>query len=116
MKQLPTEFTEKGYRYKQERRGDHCSLYRQQWHEEGSIAWEVVIPQIRKQTFLDGKWQPCEPYEGYPSTSQWGDQAWTFADIERAVAKFHEVNENRAQSINSRAKNASSGPGGVKTA
>jgi hypothetical protein len=99
MKKLLLEFPEGGYMLKQERRSEKCAIYTQTWGKNGSVVWEVVIPQIHTQAFTDGKWQPCEPYEGYPSPKQWGDQAWTFLDLESAIRTYRNIDQDGPQTL-----------------
>jgi hypothetical protein len=54
----------------------------------------VIVAKPHPEYYLGTKKiEACdEPQECYPSTKQWGGQAWTFQSIEAAVTKFDELN------------------------
>jgi len=96
MKQLPEVFIHDGFEYKQVRRNEYAAIYRQHWlrsKTDRHDCYEVVIPQIgkKRRNPETQKWEPCDPYEHYPSSAQWGDDGWTLTTEDRANQKFEEV-------------------------
>jgi hypothetical protein len=97
MTPLPEQFTYDGFTFTQERRSARAAIYRQQWNgkPDASIAYEVVVPQIRRKRYGKNGWEDCEPYEGYPSSEQWGTAGWTYTDLDRAVEKFLSLSQRQ---------------------
>jgi len=90
MKGLPDKFIKGGFTFTLERRSEHAAIYRQQWNgiDDGSVAYEVIRPQIGRNRLVDGEWREGEPYERYPSSESWGDHGWTFINFDEALAKM----------------------------
>ncbi len=88
---LPSEFERFGFSFRQVHRTPVGAVYEVRLGELGSIAYEVVRPNISKQRNVEGTWTPCSPYEAYPSSEQWGSRGWTFVSKDDALEKCETI-------------------------
>jgi hypothetical protein len=76
VKPLATEFTAKGWSFRQIERKEHAAIYRR----ERECAWDYEVIVVRQH---DGHIWPngdiTPPGERYPPDSQWGILGWTFS-------------------------------------
>ena len=94
MKPLATEFSSKGWTFRQVARKENAAIYRRERECGGGAEnFEVIV--VRRHAahvWPNGKFTP--PGEGYPPDSQWGILAWTFSSASHrnpakaAKAKF----------------------------
>jgi hypothetical protein len=97
MKTLETEFTHKGYRYRQISRDGDVAVFSQQWGEKGSTAYETVIVQSHNGREIQGVHIPATEF--YPSAGQWGQKGWTFTDRDSALKKAAALTQARKSAI-----------------
>ncbi len=91
MKILATEFSSKGFTYRQISRDGDVAVYEQRWGRNGSAAYETVIVQRHNGREIAGAYIP--PAEFMPSSSQWGVKGWTFTDKDGALQKALELSK-----------------------
>lgn len=94
LKPLATEFTAKGWSFRQVARKEHAAIYRRE-RQECAGVWDFEVVVVRRHDghiWPNGNFTP--PGETYPSSEQWGSLAWTFSSAthrnpaEAAKAKF----------------------------
>lgn len=95
VKPLPETFTRNRYQFEQLYRTDSTAIYIQ--HINGrQKAFEVVVITVadRKVVKVNGHvtWDPCPPYECYPSSEAWGTLGWTYTTEADARAKYDLLN------------------------
>ncbi len=92
MKELKATFDQSGYSFRQINREGDIAIFEKRWIEGGedsSISFEVIRVQKRSGREMFGQFIPA--HEAYPSSEQWGEQAWTLTDRDRAFAKAAEL-------------------------
>ena len=87
-KPLPKEFRRDGFNYRQIAREGDAAIYEQRWTgcAEPSVCYEVI--RIRRRDGFQISEKVIEPYEVYPNSDAWGVDGFTFADCNKAWAKF----------------------------
>lgn len=114
MKKLKTRLRVAGWDLEQVARSEHYAVYRQSKKSSNNHAWEVVAIHVappHPEYYLGtNKIDACsEPQECYPSTNQWGGQAWTCTSLDRAMQKFRQLNET-CGGVGRRASSGNSAP------
>jgi len=97
VKTLETEFSFKGFNYRQISRDGDVAVYEQRWGRNGSVAYETIIVQSHNGREIAGKQIP--PSEFFPSTSSWGVKGWSFTDRELALAKANALTQDRKSAV-----------------
>jgi hypothetical protein len=96
MKPLSEKFTRFGQQFEQICRTPAVAIYRRQLNGRQK-SYEVIVIRVadRRLENRDGKavFLPCEPYECYPSTEQWGSCGWTYTTEDDARAKYDLLND-----------------------
>ena len=90
-KSLPTEFTSKGFIFKQIRREGDIAIYKR-WgvkHNEKSAHFEVF--EIQKYPEREMCGVKIEAKEAVPSSELWGKKGFTCLDLDIAEKKFEEL-------------------------
>lgn len=78
MKPLATEFSSKGWSFRQVARKEHAAIYRRERECGGAENFEVIV--VRRHDghlWPNGNFTP--PGERFPPDSQWGSLGWTFS-------------------------------------
>ena len=90
-KPLPTRFRHNGFDYRQIACKGDVAIYEQRWTgcAEPSVCYEVI--RIRRRDAFQISEKFIEPYEVYPHSGAWGANGFTFADRDKAWAKFFEI-------------------------
>jgi hypothetical protein len=86
---LPKEFTAKSFKYTQLIREGDLAIYKQEKPGEKVITFEVVKISRHSLYKLGGVDIPAA--ETYPSTSTWGQNAWTLTTYEDALKKYNQL-------------------------
>jgi hypothetical protein len=88
---LPTRFRHNGFDHRQIGREGHAAIYERRWTgcAEPSVCYEVIRIRRRDGFHIGEKF--IEPYEVYPNSDAWGVDGFTFADRNKAWAKFCEI-------------------------
>jgi len=90
MKQLPTTYNKNGFTFNQVFRESDVAIYEQIMPETGKrIAYEVFEVQKKEAFSLNGYDYPAK--EAVPSTTQWGQTAFTVFDLSRAKQRQAEL-------------------------
>ncbi len=87
---LATEFTERGFRYRQIKRVDNLALYRV---DRKAISgeyhhYEVILVTAHDGFYVDEGKTFIEPAEIYPPAKVWGTRAWTYTTKEDAEKRY----------------------------
>jgi hypothetical protein len=87
-KPLPKEFQRDGFHYRQIAREGEAAIFEQSWLScaEPSRSYEVV--RIRRRDAFQIGGRLVEPAEAYPASDLWGVAGFTFANRNKAWAKF----------------------------
>lgn len=93
MQKLPPIFKKYGFTFQQSRRTQHAAIYAQ-IYEEKVICYEVVRIKVAPKKEVFGKVLPLR--EVYPSSEQWGANAWTISRNQfwRALGLMRNITEN----------------------
>jgi hypothetical protein len=87
---LKTEFTLKGFNYRQIAREENWAVYEQRWRDSENVCYEVV--RIRREeatTFPSGRSYPAR--EVYPPSEAWGTDGFTLTDKDAAFKKLKQL-------------------------
>jgi hypothetical protein len=88
---IATAFNRDGFQYRQIAREGDMAIYEQRWPGSDNVCYEVVRIRRRKAgTYPNGVSYP--PREVYPSSAQWGDDAWTVTTLDAAYKKLEAEN------------------------
>ena len=90
-KPLSKEFQRDGFNYRQIAREGHVALYEQRWTgcPDPAVCFEVIRVRCREGFQIGNRF--VEPAEVYPASELWGLNGFTFADRDKAWAKFFEI-------------------------
>jgi hypothetical protein len=90
-KPLPKKFRRDGFSYRQIAREGEAAIYEQTWLScaEPSGYYEVI--RIRRRDAFQIGGRLVEPAEVYPPSDLWGVDGFTFANRNKAWAKFFEI-------------------------
>ena len=87
---LATTFRSDGFDFRQIKRTGAVAMFAKRKPHWTRESIEVVIVQERKEhTWPNGMTSPA--HEGMPGNEAWGDQGWTFSDLEAANRKFYDL-------------------------
>jgi hypothetical protein len=88
MQKLETRFTMYGHNFKQLERKENFALFERTLPDGKVIAYEVIRIRIKGEKEVFGKKRPAT--EAYPTTSQFGDGAWSliYTPIEKALVRL----------------------------
>lgn len=92
MKPLETEFTYRGFAYRQIAREGDIALFEQKKESHKRIFYEVV--KVRRHDGFKIAGKTCPPAEYYPSDHEWGTHGWSFSDRKFADRKYQELCTN----------------------
>lgn len=91
IQKLPETFRKYGYDFKLVKRSEKAAIYSQAI-KDVVFAYEVIkIRKLIRQMLPSGVTIPAK--EAFPSTSDWGKHGWTVRTLERALAKFQELED-----------------------
>lgn len=92
---LPETFFKDGFIFTQYKRDKKKALYRQRWKDskdDRCDGFEVILIGETDKTYEVGKgWVDCPKREKYPSSEQWGLRGFSYPALERALAKYYEL-------------------------
>jgi hypothetical protein len=92
MKQIETEFTQKGWQLRQLSRVDDIAIYERS--KEGAAPhYEVVRIKSHNGFQIPGTEQMSEPAEYYPSEKSWGVDGFTFSTIKDASERLAKLTQ-----------------------
>ena len=91
MKQLEKEIRTNGFLYCQVYRNHNFAIY-SQWSGNVIIAYELIKIRKRKDRILFGKHYPAP--EVYPDTKSWGNEGWSFKNLNQAMKRLSEYSNN----------------------
>jgi len=74
-------------------------------------AYEVILPQVRT---TNHKGEPVEPYEAYPSAESWGNKAWTFTNLAKAVQRLIQLTRKASRAGTVSRRNRRDGQGSLR--
>jgi hypothetical protein len=83
-KEIPSNFTLKGFQYKQQKRSGDVALYKQS--KDGRDYYEVIIIQRHDGYVIAGN--KFEPSEFYPRSEDWGINGFSYSTLKEAENKF----------------------------
>jgi hypothetical protein len=90
MKQIETQFTQKGWQLTQRHRVYDIAIF-ERVKETVEPHYEVVRIKSHNGFQIPGTDRMSEPAEYYPSEKSWGVDGFTFSSMEEASAKMHKL-------------------------
>lgn len=88
MKPLETSFTENQFHFQQVFREKNTAIY-ERWKPGSFHHFELIRIKIRPEELIYNVTYPER--ECYPSSEEWGKNAWTITDLEKALTRAKDL-------------------------